>query len=385
MKWINHVAVAWAITSGGCVGAAETRRGGPTAAYAGPVVNFQGETQPRLVGRGVIENDGSLRMAWSGTSATVTFHGTAVSADITDNGQNHFLVLIDGKPKRERITTSAGRTTIELIRGLPRGRHTVTLYRLNEPMVGTSTLHGFVLDSSGRALPHADENRPGIEVLGDSISTGYGNLGESEECGFSPETQDHFMTYGARAARSLEADLTTIAWSGKGVFTNRGNTADTEPLPALWKYSLPAERIAHDFSGPSPDVVVINLGSNDFAPEVRDTTPFASEYEAFVRDVRTTYPEAYILLLLGPLLTDDYPEGMQALTRVRTALDQLVVTRHEGGDEKISVLEVERPTAEEGWGCDFHPTVKTHERIAAELVGALRTRAGLRAGTGGEL
>jgi lysophospholipase L1-like esterase len=339
-------------------------------------VNFHGDVQPQVAGRGVIEEDGSLKMAWSGTSATVHFHGTAVSVDITDNGQNQYLVLIDGKPKRERVNPSSGRTTVELIRGLPRGEHTVTLYRLNEPLVGTSILHGFVLDESGRPLAPDDPARPRIEILGDSISTGYGNLGESEECGFSPETQDHFLTYGARAARSLDADLTTIAWSGKGVFTNRGSTTDLDPLPALWRFSLPAEKVAYDFSGPAPRAVVINLGSNDFAPEVKDTTPFASKYASFTAEVRETYADAYILLAFGPLLTDDYPEGMQALTTVRKALAEVVSTHHERGDKRISVLEFGRPTPEEGWGCDFHPTVQTHERMAAELVAALQQRAG---------
>jgi hypothetical protein len=248
-------------------------------------------------------------MAWSGTSATLKFHGTAVSAEITDSGNNQFLVLIDGVPKREKISPSAGRTTVELIKGLPRGEHTITLYKLTEALVGTTTVHSFILDESGTPLAWEEPNKPQILLLGDSISTGYGNEGANEKCTFSPETENHFLTYGARAAREVGAELTTVAWSGKGVFSNRGSASDTTPLPALWKKALPAEGVDASLDGPAPDAIVINLGTNDFAPGVEDTAPFKPSYEVFLDDVRGQYPGADLFVTVGPLLSDAYPEG----------------------------------------------------------------------------
>lgn len=374
MKFLPVAAFLVSVTVGGCVGSAETRRGGPSAAYDGPMVRFQGDVSPRVSGRAVVTEDGSLKMAWSGTAATIRFEGAAVSAEITDTGDNHYLVLVDGKPKRERINPVSGRSIVELVKGLPRGEHTVTLYRLNEPFVGTSTLHGFILDEYAKALPLASDTRPRILLIGDSISAGYGNLGTDEKCGFSPETEDHFATYGARAARAVDADLTTIAWSGKGVFSNRGSEID--PLPALFPMALPQERIAYDFSDPPPRAIIINLGSNDFAPEVEDTSPFGPAYEKFLGDVRARYPEAHVFLALGPLLSDDYPEGKNAYTTVKQTLTSLVSSREADGDANVSLLEFERPTPEEGWGCDFHPSKKTHDRMAATLVRALKEKAG---------
>lgn len=312
-------------------------------------------------------------MAWPGTAISVRFRGTAISAEMTDNGQNQYLVLVDGKPTRDKLTPSSGRSTISLIKGLSRGEHTITLYRLNEPLVGTSTLHGFILDEHGEALPAAPDNRPRLLVIGDSISAGYGNEGADEKCPFSAETENHFLTYGARTARELGAHLTTTAWSGKGAFSNRGNEVD--PMPALWTKSLPAEGVDDALEAAPPKAVVINLGTNDFAPEVVDVAPFGPAYDKLLSDVRSHYPNAHIFVTVGPLLTDAYPEGKMALTTVRTALSALVEARTNSGDGKIHYLEYAQPTADEGRGCDWHPSVRTHSRMAATLVRALREKA----------
>jgi lysophospholipase L1-like esterase len=360
-----------------CVGSSEARRGGPLAAYAGPFIHFSDEAAaPLVTGRYHALEDGAIRIAWPGTSTTIRFHGSAVSVDITDTGANHYLVLIDGKPMREKRNPASGRNVVELVKGLPRGEHTVTLYKLNEPFVGTATIHGFVLDESAKPLPLKSTHQPRIEIIGDSISAGYGNEGDNETCGFSPETQNHFLSYGARAARELGASLTTIAWSGKGVFTNRGDPSDTATLPSLWDKALPSEGVDYSFTDAPPEAVLINLGTNDFAPEVADVSPFARRYEHFVTIVREKYPESYLFLTVGPLLSDDYPEEKRALTTVRNALSEIVSTRAEAGDARVHYLEFTRPTPEEGWGCDYHPSAKTHARMAATLVRTLREKAG---------
>lgn len=361
----------------GCVGNSEGRRGGPKAAYSGPEVRFDGEAAPKVVGRASLDKEGGLKVAWPGTSATVHFTGTAVSLDITESGDNQYLVLVDKMPKREKVIPVRGRSTVELVKGLSPGEHTVTVYKLNEPLVGSATFHAFILNATGEALPPAEEQRPELLLIGDSISAGYGNEGADETCGFSPDTENHFVTYAARAARELGADLTTVAWSGKGVFSNRGSQTDTETMSELWKKTLPAENVDFDFKSPEPRAVLINLGTNDFAPEVSDTAPFAAAYEALVLDVRSKYPRSHLFLLAGPLLSDDYPPGKQALSNVRAALLEIVENRRAASDEKIDYLEFSRATPDEGWGCDFHPSVKTHSRMAAQLIQALKEKAHL--------
>jgi lysophospholipase L1-like esterase len=68
-----------------------------------------------------------------------------------------------------------------------------------------------------------------IEVIGDSISCGYGDLGKlaDSEC---LTTESHWDSYEAVAARALGAEVSTIAASGRGVIRNYGgDTSGTMP------------------------------------------------------------------------------------------------------------------------------------------------------------
>jgi len=312
--------------------------------------------------------------AWSGSSLSARFSGHSVSVDLDDaTGNNRFAVIVDGKVQGAKLSVARGSHPYTLASGLAPGSHEVTLYRLTEANQGETNFLGFRFGKGGALLPRAPHVSRRLEIIGDSISTGYGNEGADKNCKFSPETENHFLTYEAIAARKLDADLVTIAWSGKGVFSNRGSTVDTVVMPVLWKRTLPERADSRwDFSGYQPDAVVINLGSNDFAPEVRDTSPFGGAYLAFVREVRSHYPSAAILCTVGPVLSDTWPEGRKALTQARQAIKSAVDTLRQGGDAKVSFLEFPQQTEVNGYGCDWHPSLKTHEIMAGLLEKELR-------------
>lgn len=347
-----------------------------SAEHDSPPSPWSGPLAPRLTGR-FHEQGGALHFAWSGSAVTVRFHGTGLAVDLQDAGQNRFAVLVDGQLRLDRVVPGRRRRTLPLVAGLPKGEHTLTLYRLTEALVGETVLHGFHLPEGGTFLPAPPAARRRIEVIGDSISAGYGNEGPSELCSFSPSTENHYETYGAIAARALDADLVTIAWSGKGVMSNRGDATDAVLLPELWRRTLPTrEDSPWPFAAPPPQVVVINLGTNDFAPAVADTSPFAAAYARFVAEVRERYPEAMLLCAVGPLLRDPEPAERApnggALSAVRQALSATVVARRRAGDERVEVLEFEAVRESEGWGCDYHPSVASHRRMAGTLAARIR-------------
>jgi lysophospholipase L1-like esterase len=330
-----------------------------------------------LVGRFDDSDPAAPRFAWSGSTITTRFTGSSIAVDLEESGPgHHYQIVVDGAAAA-RLATSSGRRTYPVASALGAGRHEVTLHRLTEAFLGETRLHGVALDGGARPVRTASSRARRLELIGDSISAGYGNEGTDETCPFTPATENHHLSWGAVAARALDADLVTIAWSGKGVFSNRGNPTDLVPMPALWTRTLPEQEGSRwDFARYQPDAVVINLGTNDVAMTTPDWSPFPAAYLAFVRDVRARYPDAYILCVLGPMLTDTWPEDRKALTTARQGITAAVAALTADGDAALGFLELPPQDGSTGFGCDWHPSVATHARMASALEAALRARLG---------
>ncbi|MGC4094479.1 MAG: SGNH/GDSL hydrolase family protein [Polyangiaceae bacterium] len=315
----------------------------------------------RFVGRVDRSDPAGARFAWSGSGFVARFQGSSVSVKLS---AGQFTVLVDGAEKPKLV---ADGNMTELASGLAPGEHTVEVYRRTEANQGESQLLGIDF-GSGKALPPSPAPARRLEIVGDSITCGYGNEGPNRDCHFSPDTENHYLSYAALTARALGAELHTIAWSGKGVVCNYGDGASScvDPLPTYYERTLPARADSRwDFSQWQAQAVVVNLGTNDFSTQ-EDPTPaeFEAAYKALLARIRTNYPEATILLTNGPML------GGADLTLVRTSLQNIVTSLN---DPKIKAFEL-APTAEaDGWGCDWHPSLATHRKMADQLTAVLKT------------
>ena len=206
----------------------------------------------RWIGRVDASNPANVKFAWSGSGFVANVTGTKVSVSLrTEGSAAFFQPVIDGVPG-ERLQVANGVTqTVVLGDNLPAGSHRVALYRDTEGMYGHSVFLGFV-DGTLNPPPAA----PGrlLEVIGDSISAGYGNLGVETHppwdntCSFSLDTEAAYQSYSWQLARSLTADVNIVARSGWGIYRdNNGDTAGvlssvyantlgTQPAPA-WSFS----------------------------------------------------------------------------------------------------------------------------------------------------
>jgi lysophospholipase L1-like esterase len=344
--------------------------GAPVAAAGGSGgAASAGEPALHFVGRVDQRDPAGPRFAWSGTGVVARFSGSDVSVTLNGGGAVELTVLIDGvlQPK---IVTSASAQTYAVASGLAPGEHTLELYRRSEASVGVTQLLSFDLGAGGQLLPPPPVARR-IELIGDSISAGYGNEGTTTDCGqFSPAFENHYMTYGAIAARALGAELSTVAWSGKGVVYNYGDSDRVDPMPLLYDRVLPSDPTSTwDFSV-APDAVVINLGTNDYS--TADDPPqdvFVPAYLALLQRVRQGYPDAFILTTVGNLLYgQDIPDARAAIA---AAVAQF---QAEGGD-RIAIWENDVPNTSPG--CDFHPSIATHQAMAEVLTAQLRSLLGL--------
>jgi lysophospholipase L1-like esterase len=287
---------------------------------------------------------------WSGSAIWTRFFGTTISVDL-DGSANDFEVEIDGV-RQPVISHLGGARTYVLASGLSRRLHDVKLTRRTEAFFSTSVFRGF----RGATLVPTPRPTRLIEMIGDSITCGYGITGVGPGCHFSHDTEAETHAWGALAAAQLGATHHSICWSGIGVFRNTGD--DPGPLmPERYRFIAPNESAGRWQFRPRPQVVVINLGTNDFSGGVDPGQNFVDAMIAFVRQVRSHYPRSMpIVLATSPML------GGTQHTTEKTYLDAAAAT-----DAHTVVLDLAEQQASDGFGCDFHPSEITAQKMADRL------------------
>ena len=253
-----------------------------------------------LGGRFVV-NGRDMRFGWPGAYIEGRFRGTDVTAYL-ETGTDFLRVSVDGKPFQTLVTP--GQAAVR-VAGLKPGVHTIRVDKLTESQSGSSSFHGFY--TQGTPLP-APARKRAIEFIGDSHTVGYGNISKKRECSQAEvhDTTDTTLAFGPVLARRLDADYRVIAYSGYGIVRNYNGAKPGENLPFLYPRAIPgeAEGVAADWS---PQVIVINLGSNDFSTPVHTGEAWAhaaalhADYRAryidFVTMLRAKHPRARIFLM----------------------------------------------------------------------------------------
>jgi lysophospholipase L1-like esterase len=316
----------------------------------------------RVVGRTASGSAaGALRFSWPGVNIHARFDGTQVSMNLDDgSNKNRFSVVVDGAAPKT-VTTSPGQTSMTLAAGLSNGAHDLVVWRNTEASIGVTQFSGFSSFGPAGALlaPDPAAGRR-IEVIGDSLSVGAGVEGDATCAGGIDAYTNNYLAYGSVAARAMGADVVTIAWSGIGVYRNYdGSTSNT--MPARYPFAIPNDGTPWDFSRYQPDVVVINLGTNDFGSG-DPGTPYETAYVAFVRAVRAKYANAQFVLI------DMY--GGNRLTRI----NDVVGTLKSGGESKVETLSVS--SAQNNLGCNGHPNVAGQAAMGAVVASGLKSLLG---------
>jgi lysophospholipase L1-like esterase len=334
--------------------------GGPLPEAAPPV-----ELKPfQIVGRYDTRDDAGARISWAGTQIVAQFTGDSVTVDLSDTtGDDQYEWSVDGSDPT-LFKVDKDKKTYPLASGLSASDHTLVLTKRTESSVGESQIFAITAKSlPGTAPPFTRR----IEMVGDSITAGYGVLGKDATCTFSPDTEDESFAWGALAAKQLNAMHSAIAWSGIGITTDYdGDTTDI--MPNRYDRALGTDETSK--WSPAlfpPDAIVVALGTNDLDGNGPDpTATFQTKLTAFLATIRTANPNAQIILASSPLLTDPHRQ---------TQIDWMngaMAARKTAGDTKISFLEIAQVTDAEGFGCDSHPSKATQARMASSLVGHIK-------------
>jgi len=372
---LRFVGIAvWALGISGCTPETSSGGTGGAAATGGSAGSGQGGTATggtaapavRFVGRFDQSDAKGPQFEWSGSEMQARFSGTEVRVHLNGSA-NYFESVVDGQAKK--VQYAGGDLTLTLATGLAAGEHQVRLSRITEAYFWSVQFLGFSFGTGALLAPPPAPNRR-IEVVGDSITAGYGNEGTSASCPFSADTENHYLTYAAISARDLGADLVTLAWSGIGMYRNGGGDMASPRMPERYLLTMPDfPNTAWNFANYVPHVVVINLGTNDFSTG-DPGQPFVDAYVAFVTSMRGRYPDALIYLATSPMLGD--PEH----TTQRTHLQAVITRRGTQGDSRLKLLEFAIQNQADGLGCDWHPNLVTHQKMATAMTTALRADLG---------
>jgi len=320
----------------------------------------------RWVGRVDLTDAQHPRFSWSGSGFVARFSGTSLSIQMNSSGSFLFKPVVDDTPGAV-ITIAGGQQTAAIASGLGAGMHTVALYRQTEGPQGDSQLLAITVGGGGALVAPPDAPARLIEVIGDSISCGYGTLGtlSDSEC-FS--TESHWDTYGAVAARALGADVSTIAMSGQGAYRNYGGDM-TNTLPMVYKRALTNDATpAWDFRT-QPQAVIVNLGTNDISNGKGDPgAPFESAYTGLLATVRAQYPDAWIVCIIGPLLSGSDLTTMQG--HIRNSVNARVAA----GDHQVELFDKIATQTSDKAACQYHPDPAENQIMAGQIVTELKAR-----------
>ena len=336
----------------------------------------------RVMGRTVMDG-GMLWMASSLSEAGFTVSGAkeltlALRADdsVTDPLRAHitprYAVYLDGE-KILDVCMKAEEETVTVFRSETPRNAEVRLKKLSECTQSLMALKEIRTD--GNIAPLDNPPRK-MEIIGDSITCGYGVEAQDGEEQFTTATENAEKSYAGILAEQLGLDRILTAFSGHGIvsgYTDNPAVPNlTELVPPYYEkvgrnwFTLPSGRtvtdIPWDFAAWQPDDIIINLGTNDLSwcqgYEDRKEQ-YRKQYSVFLKTVRKNNPHARILCILGAM-GEGLNGYMQAAVRDYIA---------ETGDSNIRAVSLkEQDGIRNGYGANSHPSEATQRELAETVM-----------------
>lgn len=312
-------------------------------------------------GRTVMTPDSSLRFNYPGVTARVAFEGPRLTMQ-TSPGSGYWVVEVDSAAPR-KLFVGPSDSILTVADSLAGGMHTARITYCVEGYEYKPVVHGFTASSFSEATP---PQGPRIEFIGNSITCGYGTEAADGTVRFSYDNENHTLTYAALTGRALDADVNIVARSGIGIYRNyngprEGNTEGTMPLE--YEHALIYEPdAAWDFGRFRPDIICINLGTNDTSTQNYDIALFEEACGRFVDRVRELNPGARIVLLTGSMMRD------KELADATAALDRVAATR-----QGVYRFDMSPQDGSLGYGADWHPSAAQARKMGEELTQFLKT------------
>ncbi|WP_299538057.1 SGNH/GDSL hydrolase family protein [uncultured Streptomyces sp.] len=321
--------------------------------------------QAHTVGR-VKDLGETVQFSWPGVYFEGRFRGTGLGV-VLDCAAADYDIQVDGATVATLV--EPGDTT-HWIDGLRDGDHTVRVVKRNETPGDTSTFGGFVAAPGGAVLGKPAPRNRQIEFIGDSLTVGYGNVSGTRDCDPAQlkRATNTDVSHGALTARHLDADYQINGLSGLGMVRNVAGIVPDITYRTYYDRALlnVDGDVWHNPGTWRPQIVVVNLGANDFS----DLTPgepwtpdslaaaYRTAYDGFLRKLRARHGPGTALVAVG------FDRDAEQVRRV-------VEARNAAGDSGVHHWFLDQ-SGLDFLGCDGHTSARDDRLIAGRLAPFLR-------------
>lgn len=321
-------------------------------------ITFNTESFSTL-GRSNMLKDGTAQLPWSDSGFAFRFKGTGVifhfAPYITD-AVAYVRVWFDNKPQRFALVNGSEKIILEGEDTI----HEVRFLRVTEGLTPIIVKEATLFGEAPKMLKKPEPKKMLIEFIGDSITCGYGVMGNPETVTFEMYEEDSSRAYAHRTAERLNADVSISGASGKGIVANcLGDRADMTLRQAFsWAdcqkapYPFKKRRI--------PDIIVVNAGTNDAGGGIQDDE-FISTGVTFLKEIRKAYPRKPIL----------YCYGVMDKSKSKAAEEIVKQFNKKYGKAYFVSVECIYDLKDEIGGAG-HPNTNTSERVSAILAKEIR-------------
>lgn len=333
----------------------------------------------KMLGRTYLDGD-KLYCALSGTGAEFSFTGTKCTVVVNgDSGctnasnKDNFArvgIYVNGERVVDDMVDNAVET-YDVFSSDTAEDVTVSVVKLSESPMSTIAIDK--INVTGSVIKPTENKGTLIEFIGDSITCGYGIDDPNKDHHFVTSTEDVTKTYAYLTAQALDADYSMVSYSGYGIISGYSDGTKKVTEQQVPKYytklgytwtpngSFVPSNIEWDFGARQPDIIVVNLGTNDdsYTKSKEDRClEYQEGYVAFLKTIREKNPDAKILCTLG-IMGDNLFPYIEAAVKSYT---------EETGDANVYTMKFDVQNPNDGYSADWHPSVTTHQKASEKLV-----------------